>query len=526
MSHGPASPDLSFSSRAGVWLALALSAPLVLAWLPGSLEEPAHTRDLPAIPWALLAASLAVAGSSALVAVAVGTALAAVISLTDLGRRPAWATLLVFPFLSPPMVWTLGQVYAFGPGGLAERLCGSPWRLTCGAINGGHYAATVLVLAQIHAPLALLLVGRGLDRLHHAGFEAALLMLPPVHLTRWLIRALRPELTAAWLLAFALGLGNFSVPHVLQCRLYVLEIYSQNANYLNPHGALWLSLPLIGCSLAAAVLMAWVERTSTYAAPSAAAASPLLLGRWTWPVRVLLAAYVGFVMLIPLAAMLFECRSPADFLAAVRAAAPETENTLRIAALAGLLAGAAGLGVGIWAATRGSWLAELLIVMPLGVPALLVGVSYARAFSRSLPLDVSWLGATSGLVIIGLAARTWPFAARAAAAGRRRIDNSWHEASLLAGLSPWRRWRWISAPLMAPHASAGAAVAMVLATGEVEISQLLCAPGSGTLALRLFTFLHFGPLHVAASLAVLQLLLTAVPVAVYYLWTSRTLKAV
>jgi hypothetical protein len=55
---------------------------------------------------------------------------------------------------------------------------------------------------------------------------------------------------------------------------------------------------------------------------------------------------------------------------------------------------------------------------------------------------------------------------------------------------------------------------------------MLCTPGHGTLALRLFTFLHFGPTHVAASLAVLQLIIAAVPLLLYFIWSNRHLKIV
>ena len=97
---------------------------------------------------------------------------------------------------------------------------------------------------------------------------------------------------------------------------------------------------------------------------------------------------------------------------------------------------------------------------------------------------------------------------------------------VLAGLSGAQQWRWITGPLLVEHIAAGAVLAFVLAAGDVEISQLLCAPGSGTLAVRLFTFLHFGPSYVAASLALLELIITAVPVFVYFLLTNRWLQVV
>ena len=69
-------------------------------------------------------------------------------------------------------------------------------------------------------------------------------------------------------------------------------------------------------------------------------------------------------------------------------------------------------------------------------------------------------------------------------------------------------------------------MAFILAVGDVQITQMLSAPGSGTLALRLFTFLHFGPTHVAASLALLQLTIAVAPLMLYFLVTNRRLEIV
>jgi ABC-type Fe3+ transport system permease subunit len=131
------------------------------------------------------------------------------------------------------------------------------------------------------------------------------------------------------------------------------------------------------------------------------------------------------------------------------------------------------------------------------------------------------LGDTSALVILGLAARTWPFATRIVQVGEWQLAAPWRDAARLGSLTGWRRWWWIDLPLLTPHAAAATLVAFVLAVGEVEISQMLCAPGSGTLALRLFTSLHLAPLHQTASLALLQWLVATIPVLAYFLLTDR-----
>ncbi len=515
------------SGLAVVVVAGVLLAPMALVWLPGGRPAAASAAALPSIAWPALGASLAVATAAAALAVIVGALLAAAFTLTDLPGRRLWATLALLPFVAPPMVWALGQLYAFGPSGMVERWLGGAWRALFGLCDAGRYQATVVVLAEVHAPLAMLIVGRGMARLHHAGLASARLFLPPAGLARWIVGAVRTELAAAFLLAFALGLGNHAIPHVLQCRLYPVEIYLRMANYLDSGGALWTAVPLLAAAMAAAACLALVERPRGAAlAGPAPAQAPIRLGRKTWIVAAPVLAYLGVTTLLPAAAMVAECRSPSLFVEALRAAAFETKNSLWIAGAAALVAAAAGLVAGAAAVRSARAAMHVLVLLPLGVPPILVGLAYAQWYNRDWPVDLSALGSAGALVVLGLACRGWPFAARIVAAGRRRIAPGWEEAAELAGLGRRRRWRWISGPLLAGPVLAGALVAFLVALGDVEITQMLAPPGSGTLALRLFAFLHFGPAHVAASLAVWQMVLAAVPVLVYFVVTNRTLEVV
>ncbi len=518
---------VSIESVLAILVIVVLLGPLVLAWLPGEAAAIPALSQAPEVPWRTLAASMAVAAASAALAVIVGGLLAALFVLTDFPGRVFWATIALLPFVCPPMVWALGQVYCYGPGGLMERWCGGPWRAVQACCDPGHYAVTALVLAQIHAPLAMLIIGRGMARLHHAGFESARLFLSPLGMIRWAAGAVRQESAAALLLVMALSLGNFAVPHVLQCRLYTMEIYLRMTNYLDHAGALWAGVPLVAAAVLVTAGIALAERGNRYVSPEPATRPvPIRLGRKAWPLGGLLVLYLGLSGLLPLAAMVYECQSPVYFLEAVSAAAEETENTLWIGAAASALAVLAGLAVGIWVAARARLTLDVLAIVPIGLPAMLLGLAYLRFYNRTWPVDLTVLGNTSALVILALAARMWPFVTRAVANGRRRIALQWYEAARVGGIRGPAQWRWITAPLLADPVAVGAAVAFILAVGDVQITQMLCAPGSGTLALRLFTYLHFGPAHVAASLALVQVGICVVPLLVYLLLTNRWLQVV
>lgn len=481
----------------------------------------------PKFAWPAFAASLAVSAAAACLAVVIGGLVAAALELTDLPGRSFWATAMLVAFASPSAVWALAQVYCYGASGLVDRWFTDAWRPWLARIDPAHYTSSALVLAQIYAPLAMLFVGRGLTRLHQAGWEAACLLLPPRRRWRWVARAVQPELAAAWLLSFALGLGNFAVPHVLQCRLFPIEIYLRLTNYLDRGGAAHMALMLLAAALSAVVALAFIEWRREYS--SAGGQSSLMrieLGRGVWPVSLVLSGYLCLTIVLPVAALVVECGTVTHFVTASRATAPETANSLRTASLAALLALVSGMFVGRAAARRKSFALDVVSLLPIGVPALILGLAYSQFFNRDWPLGLKELGNTNALLILALTARCWPFAVRAMVSGERRIAVEWREAAWLAGFGRLRRAWSIGRPLLADHALAAALIGYVLTVGEVEISQLLCAPGQGTLALRLFTFMHFGPVHVAASLALLQLAVAILPVLAYFLFTNRCLQVV
>ncbi|HWB12170.1 MAG TPA: hypothetical protein VG826_23285 [Pirellulales bacterium] len=504
-----------------------VSEPPVSAALPSTAFTVTGDR---AFPWPAFVATVAVAAGAASLAVLVGGLVAVALELTDLPARSFWGTAMLVAFACPSAVWAMGQVYCYGPSGLADRWLGDAWRAWLANRDKGHYLSAVLVLGEIHAPLAMLLVGRGLVRLPQAGWEAARLSLPWILRWRWLLGAVRTELAAAWLLAFALSAGNFAVPHVLQCRLFPIELYLRLTNYLDRLGASLLALALLTVTLLAAAAVALFEGRVPTAGGEAVAdqreSHRTALGRYRWVVVAALGLYLAITVVLPVGAMAVEVGSVSNFLSAVREAAPETANTLGTALAAASLALIAGAIVGRAAARKRILPLEHAALVPIAVPALVLGLAYSQFYNRAGMLGLRWLGDGNALIILGLTARAWPFAARAMMSGEQQIAPACHEAAWLAGLGRARRARWITAPLLANPALAGGLVAYLLTVGEVEISQLLCAPGRGTLALRLFTFLHFGPVHVAASLALLQLALAVLPVLAYFLFTNRCLAVV
>jgi len=80
----------------------------------------------------------------------------------------------------------------------------------------------------------------------------------------------------------------------------------------------------------------------------------------------------------------------------------------------------------------------------------------------------------------------------------------------------------IDLPHYLPYVVLTMVIAFSLSIGEIEISQMLCAPGCGTLALRLMTFLHFAPANEVAGLALFQMAVAMTPVFVLFAFWKKT----
>jgi iron(III) transport system permease protein len=372
----------------------------------------------------------------------------------------------------------------------------------------------------------MLFAGRGIQRLHQAGSEAARLFIRPRRRLAWTLAALRAELAGVWCLIFALALGDFAVPHVLQCRLFVIDIYMRAANYLDHFGAIVAALPIVTLCAAAAIAVAVIDARTALPGGQVLKQPPRSSRAITWPVKCAAAAYFAVTVLLPIIALLYECRSVSFFVSAVRDAGPETRNTLLLAGSVALLAVGGSVLLRMMPSGRVYQLCSGVSFTLIGVPSLVIALLYARAFTQIDAAGFELPRQLGVAVACGLLFRVWPYAARAAADARRRHSPAWEEAASLSRLSRWKRWSWITLPTNIDYLLSVATIAFVIAAGEIEMCQMLCEPGQGTLTLRLFTFLHFGPTHVAASLALLQLLLTSIPVLIYFLVCDRFLRLV
>jgi thiamine transport system permease protein len=160
-------------------------------------------------------------------------------------------------------------------------------------------------------------------------------------------------------------------------------------------------------------------------------------------------------------------------------------NSFLFAGLATAIALAVGLpAAAVAAGRRGGWLG-VLVMVPLGASAAMLGFGYLLAFDES-PLD---LRGSPWLVPLAQALVAMPFVVRTVAPALRAVDERLRDAAAVLGASPSRVRREIVVPLVTPALGAAAAIAFAVALGEFGATIFVARADWPTLPVAIFRFL-------------------------------------
>jgi len=292
-----------------------------------------------------------------------------------------------------------------------------------------------------------------------------------------------------------------------------------------------LSLVQLGATMAALTAYAWLQRR-TASRQQLRAEHARSFSVLSWRVRAFTVAE-GLVLVLflgaPLVALVWGSLSvdgDGPTLAHFRALFEETGRISFIAPLDALrwsltyAAGATALALvlGVAAATavarangRLGTLLDAALMLPLAVPAVVLGFGYLTTFDRG------WydLRGSPLLVLLAHTLVAYPFVLRATLAVHRSLDPRLSEAARLLGAGPARAWRYVELPLMARGVLAGAIFAFAVSLGEFGATSVLRRREFATLPIAIFDALgRPGGLGRALALSTILMLVTAVSVLV------------
>lgn len=501
---------------AAAGLALLVAPPLVavIGEIASSTSGALLALAEPRLP-GLLVNSLALALVVTSIAVMAGVPLGLLLALA----RPRFGASLLFlhslPLFLPPFLTALALAHVFGRSGWIGSETTSAWLF--------GPAGAVVVLALCFTPVVTNLAWLGVRNMDPALLEAARTAAGPWRAAREIVLPqAAPAVALAAIVVFALTLVEIAVPMFLRVDVYASAVFARLGGFdFAPGEAAALTAPLV----LVAVLLWALERKSrahrVIALPRTASSLGTAAFSRQLPTARLagfLAAGLGALPILVLADVAFRGATLAE-LSDWADAAPRVSLMLAgatatvVLALAGVLATCTRdrPRLGAWI-DGAAWLAFLM-------PPAVFAIGTMAVWNRP---TTQWLYGSPAILVLVLAARYAALGHRTVVAGVRSLAPSYGEAARASGASYWRTLLRVHWPLLAPSLAGAWLLVFAFCLRDIEAAALLYPPGGEPLTVRLFTLDANGPPAVVAGLAVIQALLTVVPLALAALiWRRR-----
>ncbi|GAA4728822.1 iron ABC transporter permease [Modestobacter marinus] len=488
----------------------------------------------------LVGNSLWFAFGSALLSLAVGTALAYFNVRTDVPFKALFFAASIIPLIIPGILYTIAWIFLASPSigllnSLLEPIFGE------GTINVFTIWGMIWVEGLHLSPIAFLFMVAAF-RSTDPSLEESSLMSGATRVQtfrRVTLPLVRPALLSAALIMLVRSLESFEVPALLglQNGIYVFtsriyEVLRTFPTDFAAAGALAVGL------LAIAALGIWLSNRFSRGHGGGTITGkgfrprPIDLGRWKPVVGLGILLYFFVTVLAPLLVLLytallpyyrppsieaFQSMSFDNFVAVFNL--PTVPTALRNSLLLG--AGSATIvmalmAIAAWVVVRsgipGRRVLDHIAFSPLVIPGLVLGVAIAFVYLRS-PLPIY---GTLFILLIAYCTRYLPYGMRYAVSGMQTIGAELEESALVSGAGWWATFRRVLLPLIAPALLAGWVYIFVVSFRELSSSILLYTPGNEVLSIsiwELYANARFGEL---SALGVLMVLILAVLVGVAY----------
>jgi iron(III) transport system permease protein len=250
---------------------------------------------------------------------------------------------------------------------------------------------------------------------------------------------------------------------------------------------------------------------------------PLDLGAWRWPVSIGFGIYFLFVVVLPLAMLVWMSLMPFYQTPSISALGTVTLDNYRrlFSATDGVLAAVKNSAIlGVTSATAvmlmmsiAAWLAiksklrgrqfvDTLAAFPLAFPGLVMGAALIFIYLRS-PLPIY---GTLLILFIAYVTRYMPYGMRYASASLMQVSGELEESATMSGATWKDTFRRIVLPLMAPGILAGWLYVFIVSVRELSSSILLYSQDTRVLSVTIWELWENGRAGVLSALGVVMVL--------------------
>ncbi|MBU1245366.1 iron ABC transporter permease [Myxococcota bacterium] len=463
----------------------------------------------------LLLKSFSLSAGAALLSLIFGVPFALVLARFDFVGRKISSLIYLVPLFIPPHVHALAWIYLFGPQGVINKSLMNILHLPEAPVHLYSVFGAAVVLALSYFPILVLLTLTGLFSMDARMEEPASMHHRPLRVLRTItLPLIAPYIGAGAVFVFIFSFFNYGVPSMLRVPSFPVEIFTRFSAYYDEGGATALSLPMVAVALLLMGLQWQFMKKKSFVSTASGSrkSTPRKL-----PQKYALAAscFVSLILLtaiaLPLCSLLIQSASLESFKVALQTSHREILTTFFVAAAAAIVTTALAYFLTMYIHNRRSSFTSMLDIctyLPFAFPAALFGIGLIYLWNRPATQIVY---GTILILIIACTARFIPFAIRIINFRLQQISPSLREAALMHEGRWSKRFLCIDMPLVRRGLLICAVITFIFATSELGATLLVIPPGQGTIALKIYTLMHYGsgPLVAAQSLLLIGMNLLA-----------------
>lgn len=404
----------------------------------------------------------------------------------------------ILAFALPPFLVTNTWLHYLGLTGV--------WRKFID-FNLYSFAGTALLMTLLFWPLAFGFSLAALGRIPPEQVESDPHLRGAALVRHVLFPLCKQHLFAAFLVTFVLALNHFTVPALLQTKVYPAEVWLRFNTSFDYRQALAVSWPLILAPLLLVFFFRFRPLPLRFQNASVCfTALRKRAGAFSWVTGFITAVLLLLSLLLPLWQLVSSSRTWIEFLPAFAAGSTALWTSAWIAAGSALLALILARFTARLPMLGFSWLLFL-------APGVLLAMALIYFFNRA-PFSAFYQ--SLGILFLAYALKFFAPAWSGLRAALATTDPALDDFARLHGTSVWDRFRHIEFPQLRTFLAALFYLLFILVLWDVETLVLLVPPGSETISLRIFNMLHYGHAGQVDALCVWLLLLAIMPIVLFF----------
>jgi iron(III) transport system permease protein len=486
--------------------------------------------------------SLKLAISVATIATIAGTALAWLVSRTDLPGRAILRPLILAAFVTPSFLGAEGWIFLAAPNsGWINKIWVALFHTEHGPVNVYSMEGAIFVIALYSIPYTFSFVSATLDMMPSELEDAATTLGSGIFRTTWAVTLplALPAILSGFLLSFLEALELFGPPaflliparqQVMTTQLYLF--FSDFPPRVEVAAAYAMPLLLVTASLLLVQRRILGRRRFTTVGGKGGVRRRMQLRQWKWPFFCLAFILPMLSVILPYAAMLLVSLSknwgtgplaPGNLTLYWYDWALNINGTTREAIVHSVTYGAAAAGIAVVVATAVAFMAvrklffgaqafAFLAMAPFVLPGIVLAIGFFAAYTHP-PLI---LYGTAGILIAAYATRFLPIAFSNGSSILQGLTTDLENAARTLGAGRLRSLWTITLPLLRRGVLTSWLLVFIPALKELSASVFLFTSHTQVITTVIFDFSDAGNFEAVSTMGVLMMLITFVIVVVAY----------